>query len=70
MEIIYLNKWGVIYNRNSNISKSKRNMKKIILKNGKELIIKKANIENAEKMVQYKNYICVNQIFLHLVRMK
>jgi len=39
-------------------------MKKIILKNGKELIIRRANTEDAEKMVQYMNYISGESNFL------
>lgn len=39
-------------------------MKKVILKNGKELIIRKAIPEDAEKMAQYKAKIAVESDFL------
>ena len=39
-------------------------MGKIVLKNGKEIIIRKANINDVEKMVQYKTFISLESDFL------
>ena len=39
-------------------------MEKIILRNGKELVIRKATSEDAEKIVQYKTIICEESDFL------
>lgn len=39
-------------------------MDRFILKNGKELIIRKANLEDAKKLAQYKTIVCSESDFL------